>query len=140
MRNEITGKVLAIGQPLQLPSKEPNKPFVKRELTLDCTRHDPYTGERSRYENTPMLEFAGDICGELDNIKVGDIVTITFEVVGSKYVDKTTKAVRIFTRIRPYKIETVLSSQPQPQQVQQPQQNYQQDPFGQRLPFDEPPF
>lgn len=135
MSNQITGKVLAIGQPLQIPSKDPNKPFYKRELTIDTTRHDPYTGERSKFENTPQLEFAGDICGELNYINVGDIVTITFDIEGRQYLDKATQKTRIFTRIRPYKIETVRSSQTQPQAQPQPQA----DPFGGSM-FDDPPF
>lgn len=105
MSYTITGKVLAIGQPQQIPSsKDPSRPFIKRELTLDCTRYDPFTGQRSPYENTPMLEFTGDICGELNQIKEGDVVTVTFEVQGTRYTDRNTQQTRIFTRIRPYKI------------------------------------
>ena len=121
MSNTITGKVLSIGEAVQIKTKNPDRPFYKREMVIDCTRHDPITGERSTFENTPSLEFDGEQVGELDGYKIGDVVTITFEIVGRQYVkDGVT---RIFTRVRPYRIERVASSQPQqPQPQPQPQQ------------------
>ena len=147
MANTLTGKILAIGQPQNVPSKDGSKTFVKREVIIDMTRFDPYTGERG-FENTPSLEFFCDTCNELNNFRVGQIVVISFDVQGSKYTDRDGMQ-KIFTRLRPYKIEAkqiaqpVLPRQPQqPVQVQQysqapyPQQGYQQ-PFP---PTDEPPF
>lgn len=119
MANELTGKILVIGEVQTIPGRDPSRPFYKRELVIDTTRHDPYTGERSQYENTPLLEFGGDIVRELDHYNVGDIVRISFEVMGKKYT-KGDKEM-IFTRVRPYKIEMVRgghSSQPQPQPQQ----------------------
>lgn len=157
MSNTITGKVLSIGQPLQIPSRDPSKPFYKREMVIDCTRHDPYTGERSTFENTPMLEFAGDNIHMLDDILPGDIVTVHIDIVGTRYTDKATQQPRIFTRVRPYKVERIRTAQ-QPQQAfgqqaapqpyaQQPyaQQPYaqpqpQQDLFPPQQPYEQPPF
>ena len=60
-RNEIVGRVIAVSSVTEVPSKEAGKPAIKkRELYLDCTTYDPYTGERSQYENKPLLEFGGD--------------------------------------------------------------------------------
>ena len=126
MPNTITGRVLSVGQPLQVAGKDPSRPFIKRELVLDCTRYDPYTGERSKFENTPLLEFGGDICKDLDGIRPGDVVTVSFDITGTKYQDKTTRQEKIFTRVRPYKVEKHSAQQAvqaQPQQyAQQPQQ------------------
>lgn len=126
MPNTITGRVLSVGQPLQVAGKDPSRPFIKRELVLDCTRYDPYTGERSKFENTPLLEFGGDISKDLDGIRPGDVVTVSFDITGTKYQDKTTRQEKIFTRVRPYKVEKHSAQQAvqaQPQQyAQQPQQ------------------
>ena len=125
MPNTITGRVLSVGQPLQVAGKDPSRPFIKRELVLDCTRYDPYTGERSKFENTPLLEFGGDICKDLDGIRPGDVVTVSFDITGTKYQDKTTRQEKIFTRVRPYKVEKHSAQQAvqaQPQQAAQPQQ------------------
>jgi len=129
MANTVTGKVLSVGQPLQVPGKDPARTIIRREIIIDCTRYDPYTGERSKFENTPSLEFSGDITAELDTITPGDVVTVYFDLVGTSYTDKTTKQQRIFTRPRPYKIEKrqQVSQAPQPASPQQ----YQQAP----LPF-----
>lgn len=137
MANQITGKVLSVGQPLQVPGKDPARPIIRRELIIDCTRYDPYTGERSKFENTPALEFSGDIVNELDGIAPGDVVTVSFDLTGTRYIDKTTKQQKIFTRVRPYKIEKrqQVAQAPQPASPQQyqpaplpfPPQEYQSD-------------
>ena len=50
-RNQIIGRVIAVSPITEVPSKEQGKPAIKkRELYMDCTTYDPYTGERSQYE------------------------------------------------------------------------------------------
>ena len=128
MANTLTGKILAIGQTQSIPSKDGSKTFVKREIVIDMTRFDPYTGERG-FENTPSLEFFGDTCNELNNYRVGQIVTISFDVQGSKYTDRDNQT-KIFTRLRPYKIEAKqVSHQPAQQMPQYPPQQPMQSPF-----------
>ena len=51
MSNQITGRLIGIGHTLQIPSKNSNEPLLKREFLLDATTYDPYTGQRSEYEN-----------------------------------------------------------------------------------------
>lgn len=144
MANTITGRVLSVGQPLQVAGKDPSRPITKRVLLLDCTRHDPYTGERSQWENTPEMEFSGDTVPQLDSVRPGDIVTVSFSVEGSKYTDRDGRE-RIFTRIRPYRLER---RQPQTHQVQQaaqpahqaqqyvqPQQHAPQQQYVQPMPY-----
>ena len=100
----IIGRVHSVGNVISIASKSGGQPFLKREIVLDCTRFDPYTGERDKFENFPQFEFAGDKCSELDNVKAGDVVTISFDIQGSFYkgADGVEKN---FTRVRGYKIE-----------------------------------
>ena len=141
MANQITGKVLYIYPSQTIPSKDGSKTFTKRSIILDCTRYDQYTGERG-IENTPEFEFFGDRCVELDNYQVGQIVTISFDVQGSRYKNKDGKE-QIFTRVQPFKIElrqtqSVQQPVPQPQLAPQPvaqQQQYQPTQQSDGLPF-----
>lgn len=116
MANKQTGRVLAIGQTQSISLKD-GKTFLKRELLLDCTRFDPYTGERDTFENTPVFEFSGDKgVAMLDNIQVGQVVSVSFDLQGTRYEkDGQTK---YFTRVRPYAIEDV-KAKTQQQAVQQ---------------------
>lgn len=118
MPNQITGKILYIYPTQQIMTKD-GKPFQRRSLVLDTTRFDPYTGERG-FENTPMLDFAGDQCQELDKYTIGQVVTVSFDVQGSRYRNADGKE-QIFTRLRPYRIELrkLRSEQPAQQPVQQ---------------------
>lgn len=127
MANQITGKLIYVYPTQQIQSKDGNKTLQKRSFVVDCTRFDPYTGERG-YENTPMLEFTGDRCAELDKYKPGQIVTVTFDVQGNRYRDKDGKE-QIFTRVQPYRIE----ARPARQQAAPAQ------PAGQTPPQDIPP-
>ncbi len=115
MTNTITGKIEHIGRTEQLTTKDGTKTFLKRELVLDVTRFDPYTGERG-FENFNSFEFSGDKCTELDRYKAGDVVTVSFDLSGSRYdKDGVTK---YFTRIRGYKIELRGAHAPAPAQQQ----------------------
>lgn len=118
MTNTITGKIEYIGRTEQLTTKDGTKTFLKRELVLDVTRFDPYTGERG-FENFNSFEFSGDKCAELDRYKAGDVVTVSFDLSGSRYdKDGVTK---YFTRIRGYKIELRGAHAPAPAQPAQQQ-------------------
>lgn len=123
MANQITGKILHIYPTQQIPSKDGVKTITKRGIVIDCTRFDQYTGERG-FENTPMLEFIGDRCAELDKYQVGQIVTISFDVQGTRYRNKDSVE-QIFTRIQPYRIEErqIQKAAPMQQSVQKPLHN-----------------
>ena len=117
MSNQITGRLAAIGQTVQIPSKTGGSPFLKREFLLDATPHDTWTGERSQYENIVLLEVSGDKCAELDNFSVGDIITVSFALQGREWTNQDGQTKRMVS-IRCYKIER----RNQPQQVAAPQQ------------------
>ena len=109
MANTISGKVIAISPVQSVPSKDASKqPVQMRQLLLDCTRYDTYTGERSQYENTPMFDFKGENMKLLEGIQKDDVVTITFDVNGYKYKDADGKT-KVF--IRPYQLQKRVKKQ-----------------------------
>lgn len=128
MANTITGRVYSVGQTQAIPTKNGGQPFYKRELVLDATRYDQYTGEKG-FENYPMFEFSGDKCKDLDGLQVGAVVTVSFDLQGS-FFDAQDGTKKNFTRVRGYKIEvksaSVQAPMPQPQPQQAPQSQYQQ--------------
>lgn len=149
-RNQIIGRVIAVSPITEVPSKEQGKPAIKkRELYMDCTTYDPYSGERSQYENKPLLEFGGDkLVDKLGalNLEAGDVVSVSFFVQGTPYKDARTGKTKVFTAIRTTDIEVVRkrgevagtqqsAPKPEPQPAPQaaPQQTSQDGKDG--LPF-----
>lgn len=128
MANQVTGRIIEIGQTVQIPSKTGGNSFTKREFILDATTYDPYTGERSEYENILPLEFSGEKCAELDRFRNGDVVTISFVLQGRSWTNQDGELKRMAS-IRCYKIEARGGAQqssqtaPAQQPVQQPAQN-----------------
>lgn len=104
MANQITGRIIEIGQTVQIPSKNGGSSFTKREFILDATTYDPYTGERSEYENVIPLEFSGDKCAELDRFNQGDVVTVSFVLQGRSWTNQDGELKRMAS-IRCYKID-----------------------------------
>lgn len=120
MSNQVTGRLVYIGQPQEIPSKSGGNPFVKREFLLDATTHDPYTGERSQYENILPLEVSGDKCAELEQFKTGDVITVSFALQGREWTNQDGQVKRMVS-IRCYKLEARRSTYQQAStQVQQP--------------------
>lgn len=118
MPNTITGRILSI-TPTQYIQARDGKNYPKRELVIDNSRYNSRTGDR--YESTPLFEFFSDLCAQLDQFRVNDIVTIYFDVNGSKYTNRD-GIEKIITRCRPYKIEAYTSGNQQPaEQVYQQQ-------------------
>ena len=147
MSNSISGRVIAVSAVTTVASADASKqPLKKRMVYLDCTRYDPYTGERSQFENKPLMEFTGDrvlekVNPKLDGIKAGDVVKVFFDVQGMDYTEKATGKKRNFTGIRAYDVQVVRqagdqqgqqqgqffpNSSPQPQPQAQQQQQVQQ--------------
>ena len=120
MANSKSGVVLAVGQPQQLKSKE-GKVFTKRSLYVDCTTFNPYTGQRSQYENKILFDFIDNKVSILDNIQAGQVVTVYFDLQGVELTEQDGRKI-FFTHVRPYKVDI---RQVQPSN-QQPQQQYQQ--------------
>lgn len=132
MANQITGRLVYIGQPQEIQSKSGGNPFVKREFILDATTHDPYTGERNQYENILPLEVSGDKCSELDQFRIGDVITVSFALQGREWTNQDGQVKRMVS-IRCYKLEARRPThQPAQATVQQPA--YQPAPEPQNFP------
>lgn len=146
MANQIIGRVIAVSNVETIKTSKGE--MGKRKLFMDCTRYDPYTGERG-FENTPLLEFGGKVLDKLNalvdaGLKKDDVVKVTFDVQGTKYTNEKTGKTDVFTGIRPYDIELYASQgqqqapQPQPQApIEQPKapQGQQQASDDNGLPF-----
>lgn len=104
MSNQITGRLVGIGQTVQIPSKTGGASFLKREFLLDATTYDPYTGQRSEYENILPLEVSGDKCAELDQFRIGDVITVSFALQGRSWTNQDGELKRMAS-IRCYKLE-----------------------------------
>lgn len=131
---QITGRVIALSPIREVASSTGKEPIKKRELYLDMTMYDPYTGERSENENKPLLEFGGDkVLSKIEALKLvaGDVVTVSFAIQGTPYKDKQTGKSRVFTAIRCYDIDVVRKAGQQ--QVQQPAQTQQVQQVAQQL-------
>lgn len=86
MAYKITGTVLTIGPAISFSSRTGNT-YIKRDLVIIVRLFDPYTGQpEEQANNTPKFTFFGDRCRDLDNFKVGDVVTINFELSGRSYI------------------------------------------------------
>ena len=125
MVNTKSGVVLAVGQPQQITSSS-GKVFTKRSLYVDCTTFDPYTGQRSQYENKILFDFMESKTSLLDNIQVGQVVTVSFDLQGSELTEQDGR-VKHFVHVRPFKVEVRQAQQsqgsyPVQQQPQIPQQ------------------
>lgn len=115
MANTITGRIRKITPTKTITSQTTGNTFYKREVILDASRFDPYTGQK-KFDNWPMLEFGGEeACRQLDGYNEGELVTISFDLNGREYTDKQTGEVKYFTSVRGYKIERAGQQQP-PQQ------------------------
>ena len=142
MANTLVGKVIAISKVQTITGRESGKQVSKRQLFMDCTRFDPYTGERG-FENTPLLEFSHKGLEKLEaliqqGLKKDDVVTVTFDVQGVKYTDKDNK-MQVFTSIRPYNIElTKPKGDTQQQTAPAPQQAAPAPAQGQQAAGEEP--
>jgi hypothetical protein len=134
--NTKSGVVLAVGQPQQIASKS-GKTYTKRTLYLDCTPHDGITGERSQYENKLLFEFMESKTALLDNIKSGQVVTVSFDLQGSEITGQDGQ-VKHFIHVRPFGIQVRQAQQPQQQFAPQggytPQPAPQYQPQAQQFP------
>lgn len=132
MANEITGRIIRIGETVQIPSKDGQRTFSRRELTLAEFRFDSRTGERTESDNKPTLEFGGEMCRELDKYATGQAVTVAFDLQGTSYTNQQgetkwfTRASGYRIRLRPDLTGAQQAAQPAPQPQPAPQQPWQQ--------------
>ena len=136
MANTMTGRVLLIGNVEEIPSKSGGEPFKKRVVVLNCT-HSNYGDV---YENYPSFEFSGKHVDDPADFAVGEIVTISFALQGTKYQKSANDPVKYFNTISGYKIEKYQRGGQTQQQAPPPQQQGAQPPAQQSGQNDDLPF
>lgn len=104
MAFQISGIILHIGNTESIPYQD--KVFKKRELVLDCSYRNQFTGQIER-ANYPKFEFTGNHVDDLNGFNMGDIVTVSFSLNGSR--SEKDGQVRYFTNVQGYKIEKYQS-------------------------------
>ena len=117
MAFQISGIIQHIGNTESIPYQE--KVFKKRELVLDCSYRNQFTGQIER-ANYPKFEFTGNHVDDLNGFNMGDIVTVSFSLNGSR--SEKDGQVRYFTNVQGYKIEKYQSRYNQQQGGNQPTQ------------------
>ncbi len=153
MAYKISGRVSFISDTVTIPTKS-GTPFTKRDLVIIVRKFDPCTGVPSEESgNTPKFTFMNSNCQLLDNIKVGDVVTVLFDVNGRRY-EKDGKT-EYFTDLRPFKVELQRQpyqhqaisqasqdpfAYPQPTNPNDMQNALQEAPMASQKEFDELPF
>lgn len=113
----INGIILQIGNTESISYQD--KVFKKRELVLDCSYRNQFTGQIER-ANYPKFEFTGKHVDDLNGFNIGDIVTVSFSLNGSR--SEKDGQVRYFTNVQGYKIEKYQSRYNQQQGGNQPTQ------------------
>lgn len=127
MANTMTGRVLLIGNTEEIPSKNGGEPFKKRVVVLNCTHSD--FGQV--YENYPSFEFSGKHVDDPAGYAVGEIVTISFALQGTKHQKSANDPVKYFNTISGYKIEKYQRVGQTQQQAPPQQQQGAQSPASQ---------
>ena len=113
----INGIIQQIGNTESISYQD--KVFKKRELVLDCSYRNKFTGQIER-ANNPKFEFTGKHVDDLNGFNIGDIVTVSFSLNGSR--SEKDGQVRYFTNVQGYKIEKYQSRYNQQQGGNQPTQ------------------
>lgn len=104
MAFQISGIIQQIGNTESIPYQD--KVFKKRELVLDCSYRNQFTGQVER-ANFPKFEFTGIHVDDLNAYNIGDIVTVSFTLNGSR--SERDGQVRYFTNVQGYRIEKYQS-------------------------------
>ena len=104
MAFQISGIIQHIGNTESIPYQ--GKVFKKRELVLDCSYRNQFTGQIER-ANYPKFEFTSNHVDDLNDFNIGDIVTVSFSLNGSR--SEKDGQVRDFTNVQGYKIEKYQS-------------------------------
>lgn len=117
--NTITGKIVTIGKTVNVSKKNE---FLKRDLVLDCSRYDEFTGKKR--ENYVSMSFTQKRCEDLNGYQVGELVEVSFILNGRKY--ENDGQTRYITDIIGYKVERKGNVAPQaapsaPQEPSAPQ-------------------
>ncbi|MBD5183976.1 MAG: DUF3127 domain-containing protein [Bacteroidales bacterium] len=110
MANKISGRVIELTLTETLTSASGNL-YTKREVVIERTIFDRNTGfPTTDSTDTPTFTLIGQNCNALDRAKIGDSITIHYDLQGRSYVKNGIK--KYFTDIRVFNVE--LRDMPQP--------------------------
>lgn len=93
--NKLTGKIIAI-----MDTQQVTDSFSKREFVIETDE---------QYPQMVKLEFTQANCSKLDYEKVGNELTVHFNVRGRKWTDKQGKDV-YFVTLQAWRLESVQGS------------------------------
>ena len=113
-RLEIIGKIKEVSDIVAIPTA--NGSFEKRDLVLDCSMYDQYTGEK--IDNYVQFEFGGRHSHDLDSFKVGDRVKVAFSLKGRYQTLKGQTEQKLIVNIIGYDCQPYSSQNSQQQQTQ----------------------
>ena len=106
MNFELTGK-LFVKYDTKTVSKNPEKPFNKREFVVETTE----TGQDGReFKETIPFQATGDRTNIVDAANVGDNVTVTFNIRGRGWQKDAATPMRYFGNLEAWKIEKVAQA------------------------------
>lgn len=92
MSLQLTGTLHQVGQVEQITDK-----FQKRSFVLKL--------QDGQFEEHPQLELVQDKCSLIDNFKLGDSLTVSFNVRGREYTSKKDGSIGYFTSLQAWRIE-----------------------------------
>ncbi len=85
MANTITGRIYRITPTESIATKK-GTTFMKRQLIIDASRYDPYTGEK-KFDNFPAFEVGGEeLCRLLEGYRTDELVTVSFDLNGREFL------------------------------------------------------
>lgn len=109
MNLESTGRIEEIFE-----TKKVTATFQKREFVVEM-------GDNPQYPEIVSFQFVQDKCDILDGYKVGDNVTVSFNLKGRKWVSPQNET-KYFNTLQAWKISKGEAQQPEPPQGNEPQQ------------------
>lgn len=103
MANKISGKIVMLSPTQTLTSNKGNQ-YDAREFVIERMVFDRNTGfPTCDAEDTPIFKLMGENCKMLDNFKIGDEVTVDYDLSGRKY--EKDNQIRYFNDIRVFRVE-----------------------------------
>ena len=78
------------------PEQQVSASFKKRELVVETLE---------QYPQSILVEFTQDKCDLLNNLKIGDFVSVNYNIRGREWANPTTGEIKYFNSIEGWSIE-----------------------------------
>lgn len=102
MTNTLSGTIVEISATQVRTATSSGKEFKTREFVI--TFNDVVNGVESQYPNYAKFQLVQDKCAVLDSYRQGDKITVSYNIKGSKYINKEGKEAYI-TNLQAWRIE-----------------------------------